>query len=107
MLVIEIYDEGRGNYVAASAFVNSIKGFVEGLRSDYEGEEGEWFYEEEENGWVKYGFEGSEVWGMVKEISVEEKEKYENMSDYEGEEGEWFYEEEENGWVKYGFEGLS
>jgi hypothetical protein len=80
MLVIEIYDDGRGSYVVDSAFVNNIKGFVEGLRSDYEGEEGEWFYEEEENGWVKYGFEGSEVWGMVKEISVEEKEKYENMS---------------------------
>jgi hypothetical protein len=85
MLVVEIYDEGRNNFVVECVEVKSIKDFVEGLKSDYEGSEEEWIYEEK-NGWVRYGFEGSEMWGICKEISEGEKEMYENMSEEELEE---------------------
>lgn len=74
--VVDIFDEGRNDFVCEVVECKSVLSYIGGRENEVESG-GDWVVKEK-NGWVFYGYEGSEYWGLVK--IVEEGENWENKS---------------------------
>ena len=82
--IVEIIDEGMNNFSIEYSMSECVEKYIESKRLDEEDEEfeGDW-YCVEKNGWVVFGYEGSEFWGMCKIVEEGDKEMFESMNDDE------------------------
>lgn len=82
--IIEIIDEGMGEFCVEYGVSESVETYINSKRLSEEDEEfeGNW-YCVEKNGWVVFGYEGSEFWGMCKIVEEGDKEKFEGMDNDE------------------------
>jgi len=80
--IVEIISEGRNMFFAEmNVWCESVEEFIESKKVEEIEEEGEWFVSELKDGWILYGYEGSEYEGFVKVVeSEEEKNNLLNMN---------------------------
>ena len=77
-LIFDIFDEGRGNYEFQVEDGDDVMEYVKKQLKEY-GDDEVTFIKEQSDGWVFWGVEDTEYWGLSKVIDEDKVGVYETM----------------------------